>query len=84
MQILQIILSILSILIILLIFVRPQKGVLLYLIYFFLAPHLIIGSVILGTRTEAILFLLAFLMTTYKKTPSVVYRQLKPFILFFA
>ena len=84
MQILQIILSILSILIISLIFVRPQKGVLLYLIYFFLAPHLIIGSVILGTRTEAILFLLAFLMTTYKKTPSVVYRQLKPFILFFA
>lgn len=84
MQILQIILSIFSILIITLIFVRPQKGILLYLIYFFLAPHLIIGSVVLGTRTEAILFLMAFLMTTYKKTPSVVYRQLKPFILFFA
>ena len=84
MQILQIILSIFSILIILLIFVRPQKGILLYLIYFFLAPHLIIGSVVLGTRTEAFLLFVAFLVQLYKKTPRIVYRQLKPFFMFFA
>lgn len=84
MQILQIILTIFSVFIILLIFTRPQKGILLYLIYFFLAPHLIIGSVVLGTRTEAFLLLVAFLVQLYKKTPRIVYRQLKPFFMFFA
>lgn len=83
MFILQLILSILSVLIIVLLFLRPQKGVLLYLIYFFLAPHLIIGSMVLGTRTEALLFLVAFLLTVSKKTPPVVYKQLKPFLIFF-
>lgn len=83
MAILQIILSILSILIILLIFFKPFKGILLYLIYFFLAPNLIIGSTILGTRTVACLLLVAFIATMYKKTPVAIYKLLKPFVLFY-
>lgn len=80
---LQLLLSILSILIILLIFIKPQKGVMLYLVYFFMAPHLIVGTMVLGTRIEAFLFLVAFLTTIYKRTPFVVYKQLMPFLLFF-
>lgn len=80
---LQLLLSVLSILILLLIFIKPQKGVMLYLVYFFMAPHLLVGTIVLGTRTEAFLFLVAFLTTIYKRIPCVVYKQLMPFSLFF-
>ena len=83
MPVLQIILSLLSILIIILMFLKPLKGVMLYLIYFFLAPNLIVGDTILGTRTVALLLLAAFMVTMYKHTPSIVYKQIRPFLLFY-
>ena len=63
-------------------FLKPLKGVMLYLIYFFLAPNLIVGDTILGTRTVALLLLAAFMVTMYKHTPSIVYKQIRPFLLF--
>lgn len=83
MQILQIFLSISSILAIILLFFKPKLGVMVYMIYMFLAPHLVIGNTILGTRTEAIILLVAFLLTFYSKTPQKVFIPLRPFWVFY-
>lgn len=83
MEILQIILSVLSALTIMSLFFRPKVGVLLYMVYMFLAPHLIIGNAILGSRTEALILLLAFFITYYNRTPKDVYIPLRPFLVFY-
>lgn len=83
MQILQLILSIFSIITIGCLFFRPKIGVVAYLIYMFLAPQLIIGNVILGTRTEVMIVMMAFFFTFFKNTPKEVYKPLKPFLVFY-
>lgn len=83
MQILQIILSIFSIITIGCLFFRPKIGVAAYMAYMFFAPHLIIGNVILGTRTESLIVMLAFFLTYFRKTPKAVYLPLKPFLIFY-
>lgn len=83
MQILQLILSIFSIITIVCLFFRPKIGVLLYMVYTFLAPHLIIGNTILGSRTEAIILLGAFFITLYRETQKDVFLPLRPFLVFY-
>lgn len=83
MQILQLILSIFSIITIACLFFRPKIGVAAYMVYMFMAPHLIIGDVILGTRTEVLIVMLAFFYTYFKNTPKEAYLPLRPFLIFY-
>ena len=82
MEFLRIFLSLLSIVTIALLFVRPKIGAILYVFYFFLAPHFVIGNIVLGTRTEGLIVLLAF-FPLLGKTPGMVYKLLYPFFFFY-
>lgn len=83
MQIVQLILSVFSIATIFCLFFRPKIGVATYMIYMFLAPHLIIGGKILGTRTESLILLVTLFLTFYRKTPKKEFKPLKPFLVFY-
>lgn len=82
MEFLRIFLSLLSIVTIALLFVRPKIGAMLYVFYIFLAPHFVIGNIVLGTRTEGLIVLLAF-FPLLGKTPGIVYKLLYPFFFFY-
>lgn len=74
--------TILSISILVFLFVKPQIGALLYLIYMFLAPYMYIGGFMIYTKTTAALFLVLFILKFNKRVRRHDLIPFRPYLAF--